>query len=343
MADRKAEQGAVQYGQERWSFENNDSRLAGAGQIANEIRRLVEQGEYTDYVSGLSVKGRLINRMIDVVYWPRKLFQNGELGTWFDPSDMSTLFQDAAGTTPVTAVEQPVSLMLDKSKGLVIGPELKGSFAIAVLGSPTVLATYNTITGEGTFRRDTVNTASCVRITGLTANRFYKVTVTNTSNQLISVRQNQNNIIVSNIAVGATTTVYVSTGEYQDIVIYGNVDATNYTFTLVSAVEIAGNHAYTPSSASTSRPTLSARKNWLLATETLATQNVTTRAVPYVLSFWGTGTITLSGTSTAGPLVGTGADDRVYLEFTPTAGTLTLTVSGTVSKAQLEEANDGVS
>ena len=25
-------------------------------------------------------------------------------GAWFDPSDMSTLYQDAAGTTPVTAV-----------------------------------------------------------------------------------------------------------------------------------------------------------------------------------------------------------------------------------------------
>ena len=36
-------------------------------------------------------------------------------GAWFDPSDLSTLYQDAAGTTPVTAVEQPVGKMLDKS------------------------------------------------------------------------------------------------------------------------------------------------------------------------------------------------------------------------------------
>lgn len=32
-----------------------------------------------------------------------------------DPSDLSTLFQDAAGTVPVTAPGQPVALMLDKS------------------------------------------------------------------------------------------------------------------------------------------------------------------------------------------------------------------------------------
>lgn len=43
------------------------------------------------------------------------LFQNGEQGAWYDPSDISTLFQDAAGTTPVTSTGDPVGLMLDKS------------------------------------------------------------------------------------------------------------------------------------------------------------------------------------------------------------------------------------
>lgn len=36
-------------------------------------------------------------------------------GLLFDIGDMSTLYQDAAGTTPVTAVEQPVGKILDKS------------------------------------------------------------------------------------------------------------------------------------------------------------------------------------------------------------------------------------
>lgn len=43
------------------------------------------------------------------------LFGSGQQGAWYDPSDMSTLFQDEAGTIPVTAVEQPVGRMLDKS------------------------------------------------------------------------------------------------------------------------------------------------------------------------------------------------------------------------------------
>lgn len=45
----------------------------------------------------------------------KTLFKNGEQGAWYDPSDLPTLFQDTAGTTPVTAVEQAVALMLDKS------------------------------------------------------------------------------------------------------------------------------------------------------------------------------------------------------------------------------------
>ncbi|MDR0182409.1 hypothetical protein [Lysobacter arvi] len=46
---------------------------------------------------------------------PAQLIAGGTVGAWFDPSDMSTLFQDAAGTIPVTRVGQPVGKVLDKS------------------------------------------------------------------------------------------------------------------------------------------------------------------------------------------------------------------------------------
>lgn len=49
------------------------------------------------------------------VYSPSKLFASGEQGIWLDPSDFTTMFQDSAGTTPVTADGQPVGLILDKS------------------------------------------------------------------------------------------------------------------------------------------------------------------------------------------------------------------------------------
>jgi hypothetical protein len=79
-----------------------------------------------------------------------------------------------------------------------------------------------------------------------------------------------------------------------------------------------------------------ARTNLLLNSATLSTQSVTVTAAAHTLSFYGTGTVTLSGASTAGPLVGTGASNRVTLTFTPSAGSLTLTVTGSVTNAQLE-------
>ena len=54
---------------------------------------------------------------------PASLFANGEQGAVYDPSDLSTLFQDDGGTTPVTEPGQTVGLKLDKRLGLELGPE----------------------------------------------------------------------------------------------------------------------------------------------------------------------------------------------------------------------------
>jgi hypothetical protein len=48
---------------------------------------------------------------------PAAIFAGANPGVWYDPSDMATLFQDVAGTIPVTASGQTVALMLDKSGG----------------------------------------------------------------------------------------------------------------------------------------------------------------------------------------------------------------------------------
>ena len=44
-----------------------------------------------------------------------ELFANGEQGMWYNPTDLATLFKDAARTDPVTTDSDPVGLMLDKS------------------------------------------------------------------------------------------------------------------------------------------------------------------------------------------------------------------------------------
>lgn len=46
---------------------------------------------------------------------PASLFAASEDGAWFDPSDLSTLWQDSARTTPVTTDGDPVGAMDDKS------------------------------------------------------------------------------------------------------------------------------------------------------------------------------------------------------------------------------------
>lgn len=78
------------------------------------------------------------------------MFSNGEQGCWYDPSDFSTLFQDAAGTTPVTAVGQPVGRILDKSG--------RGNHAYNPSGNsanfPVLSARYNLLTKTEQFDDD---------------------------------------------------------------------------------------------------------------------------------------------------------------------------------------------
>lgn len=78
------------------------------------------------------------------------------------------------------------------------------------------------------------------------------------------------------------------------------------------------------------------RTNYLLNSTTLSTQSLTLGAVPHTLSFYGTGTVTLSG-AYSGSLVGSAAlGARSTLTFTPSAGSVTFTVTGSVLYAQLE-------
>ena len=61
---------------------------------------------------------------------PSSLFSSGEQGVWYDPSDLTTMFQDDTSAAPAV-IGQPVGLMLDKSQGLKLGSEIitNGDFA----------------------------------------------------------------------------------------------------------------------------------------------------------------------------------------------------------------------
>ena len=79
------------------------------------------------------------------------------------------------------------------------------------------------------------------------------------------------------------------------------------------------------------------RTNLFLQSDTPADQTISVAAVPHVLSFYGSGSIALSGAHVA-TLTGSGPfPARSELAFTPSAGALTLTISGSVQFVQLEE------
>jgi hypothetical protein len=79
-----------------------------------------------------------------------------------------------------------------------------------------------------------------------------------------------------------------------------------------------------------------AATNLFLNSATAATQTIVVSAVSYTISFYGTGTITLSGVH-AHAVVGGGVfPTRTTYTFTPTAGNLVCTVTGTAVNAQLE-------
>lgn len=72
---------------------------------------------------------------------------------WYDPSDLSTMYQDNFAQTAVTAVEQPVGFILDKSKGgMPRGADvvLNGTFDSGLTDWTTPVAAPGTVTLVGT-------------------------------------------------------------------------------------------------------------------------------------------------------------------------------------------------
>ena len=69
----------------------------------------------------------------------KSLFSNGEQGFFYDPNDLSTMWQDALGTVPVTAVGQVVGLIRDKSG--------RNNHAFQTTSASRPILRQNTITG----------------------------------------------------------------------------------------------------------------------------------------------------------------------------------------------------
>jgi hypothetical protein len=261
------------------------------------------------------------------------------LRVWYDPSDYSSLFQDSAGTIPVTGVEQQVGLMLDKSKGLVLGAELvtNGDFSSGATGwvdASTAPSTFAVLASQAVLTADGTNRARMRQTVATVSGRTYVVTAYASSAFDVSA----SGVSAAGIDIFAATPsgsfsrIFVATSS-TTFFQFSRLNSGTVALDNISVRELPGNHA--TQATSTSRPILRARYNLLLGTETLATQSVTTAATTQRLRFAGAGSVTLSGTATGTYTAGTHT-------FSTTAGTLTLTVSGVVTQADLRTANDAL-
>jgi hypothetical protein len=182
----------------------------------------------------------------------------------------SRLFSDNLGTTPVTGLEQTAGLILDKSKGLELGPELIGS------GGTWNLTSGVTQVGETSFSFSAVTSGSAAFTAfalPTTPGPFFKIEfqISAVSGGAAGVR------LASNSAV--TTVRYNAVGLYSVLIPVGTAAPTNRnivfdvsgftgTASLVSVRELPGHHLYQPTA--TARGRLSARYNTVNQTENLA-------------------------------------------------------------------------
>ncbi|CAB4134640.1 hypothetical protein UFOVP274_14 [uncultured Caudovirales phage] len=192
-------------------------------------------------------------------FTPLSLFAAGEVGAWYDPSNFSTLFQDSAGTTPVTAVEQPVGLMLDGSKGLALGAELvtNGDFSNGLTGwtnSSTGTGTATVTAGQlSLFRLNSTNVGQVFQ--AISGTSFYRVTFTVISGSVF-VGFGANG---GNFTAGSYSFIWYSVP--TNISLANPNDGTTGVIDNISVKALPGNHAFQTTSAN--RPTLSARYNLL--------------------------------------------------------------------------------
>lgn len=205
-----------------------------------------------------------IARAITAAYgaWnPRALFANGEQGVWYDPNDLSALFQDSAGTTPVTAAGQPVGLMLDKRLGLVRGQELQVNGGFSGATGWTTQSGWSISGGKAV--------ASSVPLAGniiptdyvaTIAGRWYEASVTVDSLTQGIARlyafDGASNIVLGALiaAPGVYSMRFRATNATTKIYISASTGPMSGVFDSVTFRELPGNHATQPTAAS--RPML---------------------------------------------------------------------------------------
>ena len=256
---------------------------------------------------------------------PQVLFQSNEPGFWYDPSDLSSMYQDSAGTTPVTAVEQAVGLILDKSKGLVLGPELvtNGDFAT---NSDWTLEAGSTISG-GALNVVAPGSAVAAAKQSVTfvPGRMYQITFTLTGSGTGLSINIPGASGISRSAAGTYTQFLIPTLTGELIVSHRGGAGWTGTVDNISVRELAGNHAIQPGA--TNRPILRSRYNLALGTEAIGGANWTNYATAPTMT---------SATDPLGGSTATTLDDTDGAGFSGRTQNFTVTAGGYSASAYVK-------
>ena len=225
--------------------------------IARPISSALSVALAMDNVGKLDSYGKL------GAWYPSSLFTASEQGVVYDPRDLSTMFQDSAGTTPVTADGQPVGLVLDKSKGLVLGSELvtNGDFSNGATGWS--LGSGWSISGGAAASAGSNQFQALSQTVATAAGKTYevKMSVTFTSGSLlIRLGSGINKAEVSSggekifslVADGNEISFLSSAAGFEFV---GSIDN-------ISVRELAGNHALAPNSSSRPLKTSTGASQW---------------------------------------------------------------------------------
>lgn len=215
------------------------------------------------------------------------LFANGEQGLWYDPSDLSTMYQDANGTLQVYMpgqglVDPPIGLILDKRLGLRRGVEQVSTDISTGWSSVDARWVYTASSISWTGGGANLSTSKVLLPTNFMGKfvefSFVVSGFSGTGNGgpdsgILSSGPNGTGTLLDTRITASGTYRFMGywrgggASDGRTIGILGR-GTNSFVVSNLSVRELPGNHAYQTTTAS--RPTLSARYNLLTSSENMA-------------------------------------------------------------------------
>lgn len=175
-------------------------------------------------------------------FTPAALFAAGEQGVWYDPSDLTTMFEDSAGTT---AVHTPGNGTADSPVGKILDKSGRGNHATQSTSTarPTLSARYNILSATDTLSTQSVTTVATTYTLAFSGTGTITLSGTKTgtyssgTNTLTGVTAGTLTLTVSGTVTNADLRVAndgVGLPAYQRVVDANTYDSTDFPYYLKS-------------------------------------------------------------------------------------------------------------